>query len=123
MEQGGRLTDQMYLSGLNGDSNALKLVKQGGPYRASLAWGWQLMGYGMGQFAADWIEGKDIPRIMVAEAILLDSPARVDAFLADNADPARVFKDRKRYEHYFPLLGNVSYATRRTVWQQEYVPR
>jgi ribose transport system substrate-binding protein len=122
LQQTGRLADDMYLSGVDGDSNALELVKQAGPYRASLAFAWQLMGYGMGQFAADWIDGKQIPRVMVAKSILLDSPARVDNYLAANADPARVFRERKRYEQYLPLLGNVSYATRRTVWQREYVP-
>jgi len=123
LEQAGKLTDDMYLSGVDGDSNALALVKQGGPYRASLAFAWQLMGYGMGQFASDWVDGKEIPRIMVAKSILLDSRARVNTYLAANADPARVFADRKRYERYLPLLGNVSYATRHTVWQQEYVAR
>lgn len=123
LEQAGKLTDDMYLSGVDGDSNALALVKQGGPYRASLAFAWQLMGYGMGQFASDWVDGKEIPRVMVAESILLDSRARVDTYLAANADPAPVFADRKQYERYLPLLGNVSYATRHTVWQQEYVPQ
>jgi len=123
LEQTGVLADDMYLSGVDGDSNALELVKQDGPYRASLAFAWQLMGFGMGQFAADWIDGKEIPRVMVAQSILLDSAARVDTYLAVNADPAGVFADRRRYERYFPLLGNVSYATRHTVWQQEYVPR
>lgn len=122
LEHIGKLRDDMYLSGVNGDVNALELVKQGGPYRASSAFGWRLMGYGMGQFAADWIEGKEVPRIMVAESVLLDSPARVERYLADNADPASVFAERKRYEEYLPLLGNVSYATRRKIWKQEYVP-
>jgi len=120
LEQSGLLADDMYLSGVDGDSNALELVRQGGPYRASLAFAWQLMGFGMGQFAADWIDGKEIPRVMIAKSILLDSPARVAAYLADNAEPAGVFADRRRYERYLPLRGNVSYATRRTVWQQEY---
>jgi len=123
LEQTGLLTDDMYLSGVDGDANALELVKQGGPYRASLAFAWQLMGFGMGQFASDWVDGKEIPRVMVAESILLDSPARVDTYLADNADPANVFRNRRRYERYLRLLGNVSYATRRTVWQREYVPQ
>jgi ribose transport system substrate-binding protein len=123
LEQTGKLTPDMYLSGVDGDSNALALVKEGGPYRASLAFAWSLMGYGMGRFAADWIDGRSVPRIMVARAVLLDSPALVDEYLADNADPAGVFADGRRYQHYLPLLGNVSYATRHTVWQQEYVPR
>lgn len=123
LEQTGKLTGDMYLSGVDGDSNALALVKEGGPYRASLAFAWRLMGYGLGSFASDWVRGKEIPRVMVAESILLDSPARVDTYLSDNAEPAGVFADRERYERYLPLLGNVSYATRHTVWQQEYVPR
>lgn len=123
LEQTDKLTDDMYLSGVDGDSNALALVKQGGPYRASLAFAWQLMGYGMGQFASDWVDGKQIPRVMVAQSTLLDSRARVNAYLAENADPAPVFADRERYERYLPLLGNVSYASRDTVWRREYVPR
>jgi ribose transport system substrate-binding protein len=123
LQQTGKLGGDMYFSGVDGDSDALALVRQGGPYRASLAFAWRLMGYGMGQFAADWIDGKEIPRVMVANAIVLNSPAGVDAYLAANADPARVFADRGHFEQYLPLLGNVSYATRHTVWQQEYVPR
>lgn len=123
LEQLGRLTEDMYFSGVDGDSNALALVKQNGPYRASLAFAWGLMGYGMGRFAADWVDGREIPRVIVANSILLDSPASVDRYLADSADPAGVFADRRRYEQYLPLLGNVGYTTRRTAWRGEYVPR
>lgn len=123
LEQSGKLTDDMYLSGVDGDANALELVRRGGPYRASLAFAWQLMGYGMGRFAADWIDGKEIPRVIVARSLLLDSRARVDAYRAASADPSAVFADRKRYERYLPLLGNISYATRHTVWRREYIPR
>jgi len=122
LEQAGALSDDMYLSGVDGDFNALALVKEGGPYRASHAFAWRLMGYGMGQLAADWIEGREIPRIMVAKSILLDSAERVDAYLAANADPGPVYADRRSYEEYLPLLGNVSYAARQTVWRKEFVP-
>ncbi|MDQ6745197.1 MAG: sugar ABC transporter substrate-binding protein [Actinomycetota bacterium] len=122
LQQTGRLSGDMYLSGVDGDSNALELVKQGGPYRASLAFSWGLMGYGLGRFAADWIDGKEIPRVMIAKSIVLDSRTSVDAYLAANADPAGVFADRERYERYLPLLGNVGHATRHAVWRQEYVP-
>lgn len=123
LEQTGRLSDDMYLAGVDGDTNALALVEQDGPYRASSAFAWSLIGYGMGRFAADWIAGREVPRVMVAESVLLDSPAKVDRYRADNADPARVFADRAAYERYVPLLGNVSHATRDRVWREEYVPR
>ncbi|AWK72720.1 hypothetical protein CBI38_15260 [Rhodococcus oxybenzonivorans] len=123
LDQSGKLADDMYFSGVDGDKEALALVKNDGPYRASIAFPWHLMGYGLGQFAADWIEGKQIPRVIVAKPIVLDSPGSVDTYIADNASPAAVFADRTRYERYLPLLGNVSYATREIVWHEEYVPR
>ena len=123
MDGSGKLPNDMYFSGVDGEKEALALVKANGPYRVSFAFAWKLMGYGLGQFAADWIEGKQIPRVMVAKPIIVDSPAKVDTYLADNANPAAVFADQARYEDYLPLLGNVSYATRQTIWHDEYVPR
>jgi ribose transport system substrate-binding protein len=122
-EQTGALKESMYFSGVDGDANSLALIKQGGPYRASLAFAWPLMGYGMGRFAADWIDGREIPRVMVANTTLVDSPAAVAAFEDDNAELEATFSDRQKYENYFPLLGNVSYASRHTFWNQDYVPR
>jgi hypothetical protein len=77
----------------------------------------------MGRFAADWIDGREIPRVMVANTTLVDSPAAVAAFEDDNAELEATFSDRQKYENYFPLLGNVSYASRHTFWNQDYVPR
>jgi len=122
LDQAGKLTDEMYLSGVDGDSQALELVSQGGAFKASIAFAWQLMGYGLGQFGADWIEGKPIPRVMVAAPLLLDSPELVETYLQDNAEPAAVFADRAKYEEYLPLLGNISYETRDQYWTEEYVP-
>ena len=122
LEQSGKLTEDMYLSGVDGDSNALDLVAKGGAYRASIAFAWQLMGYGLGQFGADWIEGKEIPRVMVAAPVLLDSPDAVKTFRDDSANPAETFKDQAKYQKYLPLLGNVSFATKENYWTSEYVP-
>ncbi|MBA2546373.1 MAG: sugar ABC transporter substrate-binding protein [Solirubrobacterales bacterium] len=122
LDQAGKLSNDMYLSGVDGDSQALALVKKGGAYKASIAFAWKLMGYGLGQFGADWIEGKSIPRVMVAAPILLDSPAKVRKYESDSANPAATFASRARYEKYLPLLGNVSYATRKLYWKKEYVP-
>lgn len=122
IEQAGIDTSRMYLSGVDGDKQALAAIKEGGAYKASIAFPWQLMGYGIGQFSADWLEGKEVPRVMVAAPTLINTPELVDEFLAANADPASVFSDRERYETYLPLLGQVSYATRDVVWGSEYVP-
>jgi ribose transport system substrate-binding protein len=116
LKDSGKLTDDMFLSGVDGDRAALDLVKEGGAYKLSIAFAWKLMGYGMGQFGGDWIEGKKIPRVIVAKGVKLDSAAAVDSFQAAGNDPAAVFADRTRYEEYLPLLGSVSYATRHDYW-------
>jgi ribose transport system substrate-binding protein len=121
-EQLRKLEDDMYFSSVDGDPQALKLVGKGGPYRASLAFAWTLMGYGMGRFTADWLAGKQIPRVMVAKTTLVDSPSAAATFLADARDPKSTFEDAAKYEKYLPLLGNVSYAQRRLVWNSDYEP-
>jgi ribose transport system substrate-binding protein len=122
LKESGKLADDMFLSGVDGDSEALKLVQQGGAYKLSIAFAWKLMGYGLGQFGADWIEGKQVPRVVVAKGVKLDSSAAVTAFNDASADPASVFADRAAYESYLPLYGNVSHQTRKTVWTKAIDP-
>ncbi len=116
LKDSGKLTDDMFLSGVDGDKEALELIKAGGAYKLSIAFAWSLMGYGLGQFGADWIEGKDVPQLLVARGIKLDSAAAVDQFAAASADPAVVFADRSLYEKYLPLFGNVNFETRHNYW-------
>ena len=122
LKQAGKLTDDMYLSGVDGDSDALALVKQDGPYRLSIAFAWHLMGYGLGQLGADWIEGKPVPRVMVAKGVPLDSAASVAEFEAASAEPDQVYADSPRYQSYVPLYGAVSYSDRKTYWTTEVDP-
>jgi ribose transport system substrate-binding protein len=116
LRESGRLTDDMFLSGVDGDAEALALVEQGGAYKLSIAFAWTLMGFGLGQFGADWIEGREVPQLVVAKGVQLDSAAAVEQFRDAGADPAGVFADRGRYEEYLPLYGNVSHATRHSYW-------
>ena len=122
LKDSGKLRDDMFLSGVDGDKEALELIKLGGAYKLSIAFAWTLMGYGLGQFGADWIEGKEVPRMIVAKGVQLGSPAAVNAFTGASADPASVFADRSRYETYLPLFGNVSHATRTTYWTKPVDP-
>jgi ribose transport system substrate-binding protein len=116
LRDSGRLTDDMFLSGVDGDQEALELIRAGGAYKLSVAFAWTLMGYGLGQFGADWIESKDVPQLVVARGVKLDSAAAVEQFQTASADPASVFADRARYEQYLPLYGNVSYESRHDYW-------
>jgi ribose transport system substrate-binding protein len=116
LRDSGRLTDDMFLSGVDGDAAALELVREGGAFKLSIAFAWTLMGFGLGQFGADWIDGKSVPQLVVAKGVHLDSATAVDQFRDAGADPASVFADRPQYEAYLPLYGNVSHATRHSYW-------
>lgn len=122
-EQLGKLTGDMYFSSIDGDPAVIELVARGGPYRACSAFAWTLMGYGMGRITGDWIDGKPVPRVMVAKNTLLDSPAKARAFKAAAAEPRSTYEDRPAYAAYVPLLGNTSYADRASFWTTDYEPR
>ncbi len=116
LKDSGKLTDDMFLSGVDGDNEALELITAGGAYKLSIAFAWKLMGYGLGQFGADWVEGREVPQLVVARGVKLDSADAVDQFATASADPASVFADRSRYEEYLPLYGNVGYESRHDYW-------
>ena len=65
----------------------------------------------MGQFAADWLDGKSIPQAMdiLPRAITIDNIARYEA---DLIDPATVFRDPVRRDSYLRMYGNICFDTR-----------
>ena len=103
----------MFLSGVDGDSEALELVKAGGAYKLSIAFAWALMGYGLGQFGADWIEGKEVPQLIVAKGVQARLRRRRRPVHEMRAPTRRACSPTEpAYEKYLPLYGNVSHATR-----------
>lgn len=116
----GRLHEALYFAGTDGHADALELVRAGTPYRASYAFPWQLMGYALGNFAADWIDGLETPRALVVINQPLTNAADVDAFKQVNSDPADTVRDPIESARYFTLLGNVGYADRASFWEGSY---
>ena len=97
------------MSGIDGDAEALKKIRDGGPYKASFAFAYPMMGYAWGQYAADWIEGKEIPMVMQFNAIELNSAETIDEFEAAMGNVQETWQDAAKY---FTNLGNISYETR-----------
>lgn len=109
LEAKGNIPSDMYISGIDGDDAALAAVRKGGPYKASFAFAYPLMGYAWGQFAADWFEGKAIPQVMQLNAIQLSSGSEIDVFQADMKAVTQTWKNASKY---LTMLGSISYATR-----------
>ena len=110
LQAAGAVKDDMYLSGIDGDAQALAEIEKGGIYRASFAFAYPLMGYAWGQFAADWIEGKAIPQVMQLNAIELNSAESIAKFNADMQAVAETWQSTKN--DYLTMLGSINYDTR-----------
>ncbi|BCB83911.1 hypothetical protein Psuf_012240 [Phytohabitans suffuscus] len=109
LQAAGKARPDMYLSGIDGDEQALAEIRKGGAYKASFAFAYPLMGYAWGQFAADWLEGKPIPQVMQFNAIELNSAATIDKYQADMNAVAETWKNSAEY---FTMLGSIRYQDR-----------
>jgi ribose transport system substrate-binding protein len=107
---GKKASDKIYVSGVNGQVNALDAVKSGGLFREDIAFPNAVYEYATGQLCCDWIEGKSIPEVMAIKSIVTN-PSNAAALLASNSDPATAFhQDVSKYVTY---LGNTSYQAPR----------
>jgi ABC-type sugar transport system substrate-binding protein len=110
---GKKPDDKIYVSGFNGQRNALEAVKEGGLFRESIGFPNAVYTYAVGQFCCDWIEGKSIPSVMDLN-ILVGTPDTIDELLAADSDPKSAYK--AGVAKYVTLLGNTSY------WKPSYTP-
>jgi ribose transport system substrate-binding protein len=111
MEAAGKADpDKVYISGIDGDKEALSKIKQGNTaYKASFAFAYPMMGYAWGQYAADWLDGKEIPLVMQFNAIELNSADSITKFETAMADVQNSWKSASTY---FTNLGSISYENR-----------
>lgn len=101
-----------FLGGIDGEPEAIAEIKTpDSPYKASIALSSPVFGYAMGQYAADWLEGKSVPQAMDILPIALTSQ-NIASYEADLRDPGPVFHDQARRDTYLRMYGNICYDTR-----------
>lgn len=101
-----------FLGGIDGEPEAVAEIKSGsGPYKASVALSSPVFGYAMGEYGADWLEGKSIPQAMDILPIALTKD-NMAGYEADLANPAAAFNDPQRRAMYLRMYGNICYDTR-----------
>ena len=104
--------EDQFLGGIDGEPEAVSEITTGnGPYKASVALSSPVFGYAMGQFAADWLEGKSIPQTMDIRPIALTKD-NIAQYKSDLANPGAVFSDPSRRTAYLKMFGNICYDTR-----------
>ncbi|WP_246677632.1 sugar ABC transporter substrate-binding protein [Mesorhizobium sp. B2-3-12] len=108
----GKDRPDQFLGGIDGEPEAVSEIRKAdSPYKASIALSSPVFGYAMGQFAADWLDGKSIPQAMDILPIALTS-ANLDQYDADLLDPASVYADPERRSDYLKMYGNICYDSR-----------
>ncbi len=122
IEQSGKASEDMYLSGIDGEPQALEAIKKGGPYKASWAFAWPVLGYTMGTYSCQWIAGKSIPKALVVPAVNLDSKSTIEKYEKDMSEPAAVFNAPARIATYIEPLGNISYEEKENYWKEPFTP-
>jgi ribose transport system substrate-binding protein len=115
LRNAGRARPNQFLGGIDGEPEAVAEIKKGGPYKASVSLASPVFGYAMGQYAADWLEGKSVPQAMDILPRALTA-ANLAQYEADLADPAGVYADPVRRDSYLRMYGNICYDSR-----QQYV--
>ena len=107
----GRGSDpNLALFGVNGDPQAVKEVKSGGPYKATYAFNFAILGTLLADMSDRWLKGLNIPQLVVVPAVPIDSPAAIEQYNRSIANPGSVYATAEGT--YFNLYGTTSYATR-----------
>lgn len=122
LEQSGKASEDMYLSGIDGEPQALEQIKKGGPYKAIWAFAWPVLGYTIGTYSCQWIAGKSIPKALVVPAVQLNSVPTIEKYEKDMSEPANVFNTAARIATYIEPLGNISYEEKENYWKEPFTP-
>jgi ribose transport system substrate-binding protein len=108
----GRDRSDQFLGGIDGEPEGVSEIKRGNsPFKTSVSLSSPVFGYAMGQFAADWLEGRSIPQAMDILPVALTSE-NIARYEADLVNPAAVFNDPGRRSSYLKMYGNICYDTR-----------
>jgi ribose transport system substrate-binding protein len=111
-EAGKTGKDKIFVSGFNGQSNALAAVKAGGLFRQDVGFPNGVYEYACGQLTCDWIEGKSIPEIIDLGIIAVDQQD-VEPFIVANNHPATAYKTA--IGKYVTYYGNTSFYAPRYI--------
>lgn len=111
VRKAGAVHKDQFFGGIDGEPDALKELRKHGEYKATVSLSSPVFAYAMGQYAADWLEGRSIPQAMdiLPRLVTVETLA---AFEADSAEPSAVYGDRARQESYLRKYGNICAESR-----------
>jgi ribose transport system substrate-binding protein len=112
LEEAGKARPDQFLGGIDGEPNAvLAMQRENSPYKATVSLASPIFGYALGQYAADWLDGKHVPQAMDVLPSLLTSDS-IKQYRSDLADPAAVWSNPERRNAYLRMYGSICFDKR-----------
>jgi ribose transport system substrate-binding protein len=112
MRDAGLDRPDQFFGGIDGEVEAVaELANPASPYKTSVSLASPVFGYAMGQHAADWIEGKNIPQAVAILPVALTAET-LQQYSSDIANPGEVFADPERRDDYLRFYGTICYDSR-----------
>ncbi len=112
LRDAGKARPNQFLGGIDGEPDALTEIRaEDSPYKATVSLASPIFGYALGQFAADWLEGRSVPQAMDILPTLLTRDNLGDYEL-DLAEPGRVWDDQAQRDSYLKMYGSICYDSR-----------
>ena len=111
LREAGLARQDQFLGGIDGEPEAVAEMKKGGPYKVSVSLASPIFGYALAQYAADWLEGKSVPKGLDILPSLL-SVDSLSQYERDIASPDAIYHDDARRPVYLRGYGNTCFDTR-----------
>jgi ribose transport system substrate-binding protein len=112
LRQAGVASPRQFLGGIDGEPDAIaELNDPESPYKATVSLASPVFGYALGYFAADWLEGKQVPQAMDILPRALDA-SNLRAYEEEVKDPAAIFNDPQKRDRYLRFYGSICFKTR-----------
>lgn len=107
-----KLSSKQFLAGMDCEPQAISYIEKGGAYKGCVALSPGLFGYAWARFAADWLDGKNIPEGIDIAPHAVSTVAEARAYSKADNNPGTVWNHPSELSQYLKFYGNISYATR-----------
>jgi ribose transport system substrate-binding protein len=108
----GAARPDQFFGGIDGEPEAVaELRTSGSPFKATVSLASPVFGYALGQFAADFLEGRHVPQAMDILPVAL-TPETLAQYEEDVADPGAVWADPRRRDAYLRMYGDICFDSR-----------
>ncbi len=112
LREAGVASPKQFLGGIDGEPDALaELNTPESPYKVTVSLASPVFGYALGHFAADWLEGKQVPQAMdiLPRAV---NASNLKSYEKEVKNPAAIFDSPQMRDRYLKFYGSICFRTR-----------